>query len=121
MAGDCGGGAGLLRVGPSLLVRFLACLLIERSKPLTRLGRVRTRTELLDIAVECRGGAGLVGVGPGLVIGVLACLLIERSKTLARLGHVRARTEVLRICSEGPCGTAPHPVCPTLFGRPFPT
>src|SRR5260370_31937300 len=109
MAGDCGGGAGLLRVGPSLLVRFLACLLIERSKPLTRLGRVRARTKLLDIAVERRGGAGLLGVGPGLVIGVLACLLIERSEPLARLGHVRAPTEGLRICSECPGGTRAHP------------
>src|SRR2546428_8029301 len=51
---ECRGGASLLRVGPGLLVRFLACLLIERSKPLARLGHVRARTELLDIAVKCR-------------------------------------------------------------------
>src|SRR2546428_14183923 len=118
---ECRGGASLLRVGPGLLVRFLACLLIERSKPLTRLGHVRARTELLDIAVKCRSGAGLVGVGPGLVIGVLACLLIERSKPLARLGHVRARTEVLRICSECRCGAGAHRVCPSLIVRLFPT
>src|SRR2546430_7113279 len=90
IAGECRGGASLLRVGPGLLVRFLACLLIERRKPLTRLGHVRARTELLDIAVKCRSGAGLVGVGPGLVIRVLAGLLIERSKPLALLGPVRA-------------------------------
>src|SRR6266852_1359381 len=121
IAGECRGGAGLPRVGPGLLVRFLACLLIERSKPLTCLGHVRTRTELLDIAVERRGGAGLVGVGPGLVIGVLACLLIERSKPLARLGHVRARTEVLRICSECGGGAGAHRVCPSLLVRLFAT
>src|SRR5262249_22338024 len=121
IAGERRGGAGLFRVGPGLLVRFLAYLLIERSKPLTRLGRVRARTELLDIAVERRGSAGLVGVGPGLVIGVLACLLIGRSEPLARLRHVRAPTEVLRIWSERRCGTGAHRVCPSLIVRLFAT
>src|SRR5262249_11058942 len=85
-----------------------------RSNALTRFGRVRARTELLDVAVECRGGAGLLGVGPGLVIGVLAGLLIERGKPLARLGHVRARAEVLRICSDCRRRTGAHRVRPSL-------
>jgi len=42
IASECRGGAGLLSIGPGLLVRFLAGLLIERGKPLARLGDVRT-------------------------------------------------------------------------------
>jgi hypothetical protein len=55
--------AGLLSVGPGLLVRVLARLLIERSKPLACLGHVYAGAELLNIASECRGGAGLLSVG----------------------------------------------------------
>src|SRR5262249_9038017 len=41
-ARECRGGAGLLSVGQGVLSGVLAGLLIERSKPLARLGDVRT-------------------------------------------------------------------------------
>src|ERR1700757_1989798 len=87
IAGECRGGASLLRVGPGLLVRFLASLLIERSKPLTRLGHVRARTELLGICSECRCGAAAHRVCPSLIVRLFPTLL---SNALARLGHMRA-------------------------------
>src|SRR5262249_20829872 len=77
-----------------------APLRLGRGTPLARLGNVRARAELLNIASECRGGAGLLSLGPGLLVRFLARLLIERSKPLARLGHVRASAELLNIASE---------------------
>src|SRR6516162_7398060 len=72
IACECRSGASLLRVGPGLLVRFLACLLIERSKPLARLGRVRARTEVLRVCSECRCGTGAHRVCPSLIVRLFA-------------------------------------------------
>jgi hypothetical protein len=80
--GRCG--AGLLGVGPGLLVRSLAGLLVERDDALARLRYVRTGAEVLQIRRICRGGAGLLGVGPGLLLGILARLLIGRLLLLRR-------------------------------------
>src|SRR5215510_6420757 len=95
IASVCRGGAGLLSIGPGLLVRLLAGLLIEGSKPLARLGNVRARAELLSIRGEGRGGAGLLSIGPSLLVRLLAT---ELGDALARLRHMHAAAEILNIC-----------------------
>src|SRR6266704_1783726 len=72
------GGAGLLSVGPGLLVRRFAGLFVERDDALARLRYVRAGAEVLQIRRICCDGAGLLGVGPGLLVGLLARLLIGR-------------------------------------------
>src|SRR5262249_49106936 len=72
IASECPGSAGLHSIGPSLFVRFLACLLIERSKPLTRLGHVQARAEVLRICSDCRCGTGAHRVCPSLIVRLFA-------------------------------------------------
>ena len=99
--GEGRSGAGLLSIGPSLLVRLLAT---ELGDALARLRRMRAAAKILDICRIGRGGAGLLGVGPGLLVRRLAGLFVERDDALARLRYVRAGAEVLqirRICRDG--------------------
>src|SRR5262249_56347888 len=79
---ECRGGAGLLSIGPGLLVGVLAGLLIERSKPLARFRHVRAGAEVLRIRGEGRSGAGLLSIGPSLLVRLLATALRD---ALARL------------------------------------
>src|SRR6516164_10625602 len=72
------GGAGLLSVGPGLLVRRFAGLFVERDDALARLRYVRAGAEVLQIRRICCDGAGLLSVGPGPLVGILARLLIGR-------------------------------------------
>jgi hypothetical protein len=51
----CCGGAGLLGVGPGLLVGLLAGLFVERDDALARLRYVRARAAVLQIRGICRG------------------------------------------------------------------
>src|SRR5262249_6839410 len=84
------GGAGLLGVGPGLLVRRLAGLFVERDDALARLRYVRAGAEVLQIRRICRDGAGLLGVGPGLLVSLLARLLTGRLLLLGpRLLRIR--------------------------------
>src|SRR6266446_8333432 len=83
------GGAGLLGVGPGLLVGILAGPLVERDDALARLRYVRAGAEVLQIRRICCDGAGLLSVGPGLLVGVLAGLLIGRLLLLRRLLRIR--------------------------------
>src|SRR6266851_3978874 len=69
-----GGGAGLLGVGPGLLIRRLAGRFVERDDALACLRYVRAGAEVLQICRIGGGGAGLLGVGPGL----LGRLLLRR-------------------------------------------
>src|SRR3984893_7549823 len=85
------GGAGLLGVGPGLLVRRLAGRFVERDDALARLRYVRAGAEVLQIRRIGCGGAGLLGVGPGLLVGLLARLLIGRLLLLLRRGLLRIR------------------------------
>src|SRR5262245_12318413 len=72
------GGAGLLGVGPGLLVRVLARLFIERHDALARLGDVRPGAEVLEVRGIRRHGTGLLGLGPRLLVRLLLRLLISR-------------------------------------------
>src|SRR5262245_49460202 len=83
------GGAGLLGVGPGLLVRRLAGLFVERDDALARLRYVRAGAEVLQIRRICCDGAGLLSVGPGPLVGILARLLIGRLLLLRRLLRIR--------------------------------
>src|SRR5215469_8848480 len=71
------GGAGLLGVGPGLLIRRLAGCFVERDDALARLRYVGAGAEVLQICRIGGNGAGLLGIGPGLLVGVLARLLIR--------------------------------------------
>src|SRR5438128_7963672 len=82
------GGAGLLGVGPGLLVRRLEGRLVERDDALARLRYVRAGAEVLQICRIGGGGASLLGIGPGLLVGILARLLIGRL-LLRRLLRIR--------------------------------
>src|SRR5258707_159237 len=84
------GGAGLLGVGPGLLIRRLAGRFVERDDALTCLRYVRAGAEVLQICRIGCGGAGLLRVGPGLLVGLLARLLIGRLLLLRR-GLLRIR------------------------------
>src|SRR6516225_457340 len=83
------GGAGLLSVGPGLLVRRFAGLFVERDDALARLRYVRAGAEVLQIRRICCDGAGLLCVGPGPLVAILARLLIGRLMLLRRLLRVR--------------------------------
>src|SRR3984893_8514713 len=72
------GGAGLLGVGPGLLIRRLAGRFVERDDALTCLRYVRAGAEVLQVGRIGGGGAGLLGVRPGLLVGLLARLLVGR-------------------------------------------
>src|SRR5260370_12637624 len=72
------GGAGLLGVGPGLLIRRLAGRFVERDDALACLRYVRAGAEVLQICRIGGGGAGLLGLGPGLLVGLLAPLLVGR-------------------------------------------
>src|SRR5262245_3795749 len=72
------GGAGLLGVGPGLLVRVLARLFIERHDALARLGDVRPGAEVLEVRGIRRHGTGLLGLGPRLLVRLFLRLLISR-------------------------------------------
>src|SRR5215470_7745336 len=82
------GGAGLLGVGPSFLIRRLAGRFVERDDALTCLRYVRAGAEVLQICRIGCDGAGLLGIGPGLLVGLLARLLIGRL-LLRRLLRIR--------------------------------
>src|SRR6516165_733215 len=82
------GGAGLLSVGPGLLVRRFAGLFVERDDALARLRYVRAGAEVLQIRRICCDGAGLLCVGPGPLVAILARLLIGRL-LLCRLLRIR--------------------------------
>src|SRR5262249_991856 len=71
------GGAGLLGVGPGLLIRRLAGRFVERDDALACLRYVRAGAEVLQIYRIRGDGAGFLGVGPGLLVDLLARLLIR--------------------------------------------
>src|SRR5258708_37788485 len=73
-----GGGAGLLGVGPGLLIRRLAGRFVERDDALACLRYVRAGAEVLQICRIGGGGARLLGVGPRLLLGLLARPLLGR-------------------------------------------
>src|SRR5262245_50991628 len=83
------GGAGLLGVGPSLLIRRLAGRFVERDDALACLRYVRAGAEVLRICRIGGGGAGLLGIGPGLLVGLLARLLVWRLLLLLCLLRIR--------------------------------
>src|SRR6266566_3679254 len=85
------GGAGLLGVGPGLLIRRLAGRFVERDDALTCLRYMRAGAEVLQICRIGGGGAGFLSVGPGLLVGLLARLLIGRLLLLLRRGLLRIR------------------------------
>src|SRR5262249_14622882 len=114
IAGVCRGGAGLLGIGPGLIVGILAGLLIERGKPLARLGHMRAGAEVLSIRGEGRGGAGLLSIGPSLLVRLLAP---ELGDALARLRRMRAAAEILNICRIGRGGAGLLGVGPGLLVR----
>src|SRR5437899_1155710 len=94
------GGAGLLGVGPGLLIRRLAGRFVERDDALACLRYVRAGAEVLQICRIGGGGAGLLGVGPGLLVGLLARLLIGRL-LLRRLLRIRGLAASRREGSPG--------------------
>src|SRR5262249_61139398 len=83
------GGAGLLGVGPGLLIRRLAGCFVERDDALARLRYVGAGAEVLQICRIRGDGAGLLGIGPGLLVGVLARLLIRPLLLLLCLLRIR--------------------------------
>src|SRR5215467_1645014 len=85
------GGAGLLGVGPGLLIRRLAGCFVERDDALARLRYVGAGAEVLQICRIGGDGAGLLGIGPGLLVGVLARLLIRPLLLLLLLCLLRIR------------------------------
>src|SRR5216684_3309255 len=95
-----GRGAGLLGVGPGLLIRRLAGRFVERDDALACLRYVRAGAEVLQICRIGGGGAGLLGVGPGLLVGLLARLLIGRL-LLRRLLRIRGLAASRREGSPG--------------------
>src|SRR5262249_3642489 len=72
------GGAGLLGVGPGLLIRRLAGRFVKRDDALARLGDVRPGAEVLEVRGIRRHGTGLLGLGPPLLVRLLLRLLISR-------------------------------------------
>jgi len=82
------GGAGLLGVGPGLLIRRFAGRFVERDDALARLRYVGAGAEVLQICRIRGDGAGFLGVGPGLLVGLLGRLLIGRL-LLRRLLRIR--------------------------------
>ncbi len=128
------GGAGLLGVGPGLLVRRFAGLFVERDDALARLRYVRAGAEVLQIRRICCDGAGLLGVGPGLLVGLLARLLIGRLLLLLCRRLLRIRGLAASGHKGGPrndcndrqfqkCDTSSAPGLLTQItshGRPFP-
>src|SRR5262249_43918558 len=91
-------------------------LLVERGKPLARLGRVRASAEVVSIRGESRSGTGAHCVGPRLVVRLLATQLGD---ALARLSGVRAAAEILNICRIGRGGAGLLGVGPGLLVRRF--
>src|SRR5215475_8742341 len=128
------GGAGLLGVGPGLLVRRRAGLFVERDDALARLRYVRTGAEVLQIRRIGCDGAGLLGVGPGLLVGLLARLLIGRLllllcrrllriRGLAASGHQGGARNDCNDRQFQKCDTSSAPGLLTQItshGRPFP-
>src|SRR5215831_1217428 len=81
------GGAGLLGVGPGLLIRRLAGRFVERDDALARLRYVGAGAEVLQICRIGGDGAGLLGIGPSLLVGrllLLLCLLRVRGLAASR-------------------------------------
>src|SRR5262249_26862980 len=128
-------GAGLLGVGPGLLVRRFAGLFIERDDALARLRYVRAGAEVLQIRRICCDGAGLLRVGPGLLVGLLARLLIGRLlllllcrrllriRGLAASGHEGGPRNGCNGRQFQKCDTSSAPGLLTQItshGRPFP-
>src|SRR5215467_4777412 len=95
------GGAGLLGVGPGLLIRRLAGCFVERDDALARLRYVGAGAEVLQICRIGGNGAGLLGIGPGLLVGVLARLLIRPLLLLLCLLRVRGLAASRREGSRG--------------------
>src|SRR5499427_7300445 len=95
------GGAGLLGVGPSLLVCRLAGRFVERDDALARIRYVRAGAEVLQIGRIGGDGTGLLGVGPGLLVGVLARLLIRPLLLLLCLLRIRGLAAGGRKSSRG--------------------
>src|SRR5499427_7405039 len=129
------GGAGLLSVGPGLLVRRFAGLFVERDDALARLRYVRAGAEVLQIRRIGCDGAGLLGVGPGLLVGLLARLLIGRLlllllcrrllriRGLAASGHEGGPRNGCNGRQFQKCDTSSAPGLLTQItshGRPFP-
>src|SRR5215469_5796052 len=109
------GGAGLLGVGPGLLICRLAGCFVERDDALARLRYVGAGAEVLQICRIGGDGAGLLGVGPGLLICRLAGCFVERDDALARLRYVGAGAEVLQICRIGGDGAGLLGIGPGLL------
>src|SRR6516165_74806 len=89
IGGIARGGAGLLGVGPGLLVRRLAGRFVERDDALARVRYVCAGAEVLQIGRIGGDGAGLLGIRPGLLVGLLARLLIPRLLLLLCLLRIR--------------------------------
>src|SRR5215831_14353980 len=80
-----GASAGLLSVGPSLLVGVLTSLLVERNDALACLRDVCPGAEVLQISGICRHGPGLLGISPGFFLRIfgrliIGCLLLCRRR-----------------------------------------
>src|SRR5256714_3819524 len=114
---ESGGGAGALRLGPSLLVLLLAGLLVEGGDALACLGTVGAGRKLLNVVVKRRGGAGALRVSPGLLVRVFSGLLVEGGKALSRLRNVRAGAEVLCVRGERRGGAGANGIGPGLVVR----
>src|SRR6516164_5609429 len=84
------GGAGLLGVGPGLLIRRLAGRFVERDDALTCLRYVRAGAEVLQICRIGGDGAGLLGVRPGFLVGLFARLLVRPLLWLLRIRGLAA-------------------------------
>src|SRR6516164_6870134 len=95
------GGAGLLGVGPGLLIRRLAGCFVERDDALARLRYVGAGAEVLQICRIGGDGSGLLGIGPGLLVGVLARLLIRLLLLLLCLLRIRGLAASRREGSRG--------------------
>src|ERR1700724_968023 len=88
IGGIARGGAGLLGVGPGLLVRRLAGRFVERDDALAPARYGWRGGAGLQIGRIGGDGAGLLGIRPSLLVGFLARLLIGRL-LLRRLLRIR--------------------------------
>src|SRR6516165_5550340 len=95
------GGAGLLGVGPSFLIRRLAGRFVERDDALTCLRYVRAGAEVLQICRIGGDGAGLLGVCPGFLVGLFARLLVRPLLLLLCLLRIRGLAASRRQGSPG--------------------